>query len=697
MMHRAGQVLQGLDSLRQDEILCDVELEAEGKTLVAHRAVLAAASPYFKVMFSGRFKETKSQVVAIKGVTFVGLTNIIDCIYTTESKMTEDIIGDIVAAADLLQMTDIFEECKNWMEDKLTESNCFTFLQLAEKYNMEQFEASINSFALENFSAISNMEAFSKISQPALIKYLSSDTLRIETGELSVYEAAKFWISENKVSDGKEIANIMSHVRFALIPPETLFSPVSCDAVIDYNWFTFLQAEKYNMKQLEFSIGSFVLKNFIAVSKTEAFSGISKQALIKFLSSDTMNSDLCELAVYDAAKDWLMKNNVRDSKDIFDIMSHVRFALIPPETLCTRVSHDEIIDKYKACRRMLEEAMNYHSNTNTQPFYEGTLNTPRGAVGICIVPNGDQSSGYCTRPGELELQFLPLSLAAKDQPKTSPSCKYNIVYESMTSVTVNNFLFLFGSECQKFQNFSMRYNASTDTWIELEPAPREATVGSVCALAGDKIFLIGGMLVTEETPFSFNAEKCTDNVFVFDIKTNCWSVLESLPYKSMHSAAAELNGSIYVTGGYGHDEESLDLVVAYNTRTRSKLWQTKEPMYGYRMCHMLEPFEGKLYAIGGESYDPYQGETRPIRSVEVYEPSSNQWTYLDLRGQPSICNASSFVFNAQIYLIGGEAWFWEHGNHIFNIKDGKVRKTSYEPLSICNINCSAALIIPKLL
>ncbi len=50
-MGLADDILAGLSSLQKGNVLCDVELQAEGQNVSAHRAVLAAASPYFNGMF----------------------------------------------------------------------------------------------------------------------------------------------------------------------------------------------------------------------------------------------------------------------------------------------------------------------------------------------------------------------------------------------------------------------------------------------------------------------------------------------------------------------------------------------------------------------------------------------------------------------------------------------------------------------
>ncbi len=41
-------IQKGFCSLKDDNLLFDVELEADGKTLKAHKALLAAVSPYFR-------------------------------------------------------------------------------------------------------------------------------------------------------------------------------------------------------------------------------------------------------------------------------------------------------------------------------------------------------------------------------------------------------------------------------------------------------------------------------------------------------------------------------------------------------------------------------------------------------------------------------------------------------------------------
>ncbi len=169
-MNRFDKVFAVLAAQRAEGTLCDIDLQAEQQSILAHRNILAASTPYFEAMFSGRFEEGNARVVEVKGVTFIGLNNVIEFIYTNKIKITAKNLEDILPAAHLLQMTEIVDECKDWMIGKITKTNCFDFLRLAEKYSIESLETAITEFVLKNFVAVSKTKGFTKISQEALCR-----------------------------------------------------------------------------------------------------------------------------------------------------------------------------------------------------------------------------------------------------------------------------------------------------------------------------------------------------------------------------------------------------------------------------------------------------------------------------------------------------------------------------------------------
>lgn len=98
---------------------------------------------------------------------------------------------------------------------------------------------------------------------------------------------------------------------------------------------------------------------------------------------------------------------------------------------------------------------------------------------------------------------------------------------------------------------------------------------------------------------------------MLDLEIGKWIFTRSMVRKRFAPAAAQLNGAIYVGGGYDGQEylksmERLDL--------RECSWTLLSSMPTRRGCHSLTLLNEKLYATGG-----YDG-TQMIPTVELLKP-----------------------------------------------------------------------------
>lgn len=87
---------------------------------------------------------------------------------------------------------------------------------------------------------------------------------------------------------------------------------------------------------------------------------------------------------------------------------------------------------------------------------------------------------------------------------------------------------------------------------------------------------------------------------------------------------------------------------ALSDRYSDLRWEEKSPLITARAYHALVTLQNKVYAIGGLQQD----EPRWLDSVEVYDPSSDTWSFV----QPmptSRCSLVSAVAHDKIYVIGG--------------------------------------------
>ncbi len=575
---RGQRVLTGLASLQTEGILCDVELQAEGKKLSAHRAVLAAGSSYFSAMFSGSFKEKEDNLIIMKDVSFVGLEAVVKCIYTTRLHITAENVEEILPTAHLLQLPDIVDECSKWMVETITPENSISFLKVAEKYDME---------------------------------VLSMDILSA-------------------------------------------------------------------------SINEFIPANFIAVSQTDQFRDISEQAMCKYLSSDNLRTNHNEIDVYNAAKKWILNQEMYDAQTVQNVMENIRFALIGNNILLTEVLSDDVINKNERCRDMVIEALKYHGSGYEQPLYDGRLNKPRGKPGVFLISGGHRLQGYNVFGQDRALNVLDFP---EFKCRALTQINIPIVYQSMCTVQVNNFLFLFGTDCRGYQNFTKRYNATNNTWLELKGVPRQATIGARAATFGGSIILIGGMFVSKESTWVPDGRKFTNDVHSYCIKHNEWLPCSSLPRKLIDFGACQMNGFVYVTGGYTTTGGASDEVFAYDFH--AKLWLVKKSMNVPKHDHTADSIGGRLYVIGGDC------DRGNLDIAEMYDPLTEQWTII-AEGIP-VTHACSVVLRDKIYLLGGLDTAGCKQIVEFNTKTNTMKKCDQTLPFECVAHVAALLTFPTLL
>ena len=145
-------VLKGLRELRDQELLCDVHLVAEGARFPAHRVVLAAASPYFQAMFTGGFKENQMNEIILNETSSEGLKCVLDAIYTGELSLSEENVCDILSLASQLQLNEIVRHCAKYLSKNISAQTCLSFLAVAEKYDLHKAVDKCNKFIYKKLS-----------------------------------------------------------------------------------------------------------------------------------------------------------------------------------------------------------------------------------------------------------------------------------------------------------------------------------------------------------------------------------------------------------------------------------------------------------------------------------------------------------------------------------------------------------------
>lgn len=175
-------------------------------------------------------------------------------------------------------------------------------------------------------------------------------------------------------------------------------------------------------------------------------------------------------------------------------------------------------------------------------------------------------------------------------------------------------------------------------WSTRAPLLEPNSEFAVAELDG-KIYVLGG----------YPAGRITvTTVQVYDSHTDRWELTTPLPQPNNHGMAAAANGKVYIIGGQTTASGDLiqagylDTVFEYDPVTTR--WSPRAPMPTKRSAGATAVIGDKIYVAGG----------RPPRGNDfaVYDTRENKWTTLP--NMPTARNhIAAAAINGKIYVVGG--------------------------------------------
>ncbi|XP_072945232.1 ring canal kelch homolog [Epargyreus clarus] len=271
----ARQLLDALARLRRDRALCDVRLQAQADIGIiggmaapggasaeaaavgvgaagggggggaggggaggggageeggvwAHRAVLAACSPYFRAMFT-QFDERTQPVVTIQNVEPQALEAIIEYVYNPDSLViTEDNVQALLSGASLLQAAGVRAACCGFLAAALSPDNALGIRAFAELHAAAALAAAAATFIDRHFVEVLETEEFLALAPETLAQLLDSDRITVPNEEV-ILDAVIRWMQHDPESRVGALGRLLEVVRLPLLPRDVLVARAAAE------------------------------------------------------------------------------------------------------------------------------------------------------------------------------------------------------------------------------------------------------------------------------------------------------------------------------------------------------------------------------------------------------------------------------------------------------------------------------------
>ena len=227
------ELLERLDILRNNDIFCDVTIAVKGKEFKAHRAVLAAASPFFLTLLTSDMKEGNEKLIKVEleEATESVMEDALEYLYTGNVTVVEGRAHNLIATANFLLLPSLKTMAANVLKDTLTTENCVFNYYFAEKYDCVELKDKCREVINTNFSVVMVTEDFLKLDQKQVMEWVSNDDVIVNEEE-NIFKGIVRWVSHNKSEREGDFPELLHQVRLPFLSHDFLLDELVKDELI---------------------------------------------------------------------------------------------------------------------------------------------------------------------------------------------------------------------------------------------------------------------------------------------------------------------------------------------------------------------------------------------------------------------------------------------------------------------------------
>ncbi|XP_030614309.1 kelch-like protein 9 isoform X1 [Archocentrus centrarchus] len=565
-----ADVLQGFDTFRGDETLCDVVLipgDSKEKFPV-HRVIMASCSDYFKAMFTGGMREQEMREIKLHGVTKLGLKNIIDFIYTSKVSLDMGNLQDTLEAANFLQVMPVLGFCNQLLSSEITIDNCVEVERIATDLLLEDVQLNIGEFVSQNLSELVQCGRYLELCETSMANALASNSLK-GFSELELYHIAREWLDHEPAKRRSSVYALMRHIRFPLMSPNELIQ-ISQD---DEEEGDSLMRSETACVNLLLEASNYQMMPYMQPALQTERTQIRSDATHILVLGGVMRQQLVvsrELRLYDEKSGhWraLKPMEVPRYQHGVALLGGFLFIVGGQSTYDTKgktaidsaYRYDPRFDKWLQIASLNEKRTFFHlSALNGKLFAVGGRNA-----------SGEIDTVECYNLKKNEWTFV--NSMVEPHYGHAGTVHGGLMYISG------------GITRDTFQKELWCYDPLSDTWSRRADMTELRGLHCMCTVE-DRLFVMGGN--------HFRGCSDYDDVLgceYYSPDTDQWTVVSPMPRGQSDVGVTVFNGQIYVVGGYSWNSRCMvDIVQRYDPERDvwDRVFNVLEPLGGIRACTM---------------------------------------------------------------------------------------------------------------
>ena len=230
------ELVERLDILRRNQSFCDVKVVVKDEELPAHKAVLAAASPFFLSLLTSDMRESKGHLIRIEleEATASVMADVLQYIYTGNLSVTDENAHNLMATADYLLLPGLKSVVGRYLMEILAIENCVFNYYFADKYQCEVLREKARKMITSDFSAVMETDDFLNLDIKQVMEWVSSDDITVNAEE-EVFKGIVKWVSHNRGDREVEFSSLLRQVRLVSISHDFLLNKLVKEELVAKN------------------------------------------------------------------------------------------------------------------------------------------------------------------------------------------------------------------------------------------------------------------------------------------------------------------------------------------------------------------------------------------------------------------------------------------------------------------------------